>query len=527
MRDYIVVGAGSAGCVVAARLTEDAGARVLLLEAGGPDDSPLIHTPAMSAALQDSVYDWRYRTVPQRGCNMRRYFWPRGRTLGGSSSINYMIYMRGNRADYDGWRAAGCDGWGYDDVLPLFKRAEHNERLRDSFHGQGGPLNVADLRFRHPLSEMFVAAAQAAGIPANADFNGAQQAGCGFYQVTQKDGARWSAASAYLRPALPRPNLQVVTRALTTRIRIERGRATGVDYIHEGQMHTAQAAREVILCGGAINSPQLLLLSGIGPAAELERAGVKPVHDLPGVGKNLHDHFLTALRYEITSPVSLHGATPQMLAAAQQAFETQRAGPLTSNIAEAGAFVRMDGAAQAPEVQYIFLPYLVNDNYTEVFQPCQHGVTLALYVCRPRSRGQITLASPDPLDAPLIDPDYLSDPADAPLFVAGLRRGREMMTSGSFGEILGREWGPGIEAKSDQEIETYIRGRMSGTCYHPVGTCKMGVDKLAVVDPQLRVHGVAGLRVVDASIMPAVVSGNTNAPTIMIAEKAAGMIPQR
>jgi choline dehydrogenase len=524
MYDYIIVGAGSAGCVLANRLTASGKSTVLLLEAGGPDDSPLIPIPAMSAALQDSVYDWRYRTVPQRGCNMRRYFWPRGRTLGGSSSINYQVYIRGQRADYDGWRDSGCPGWGYDDVLPYFIRAEHNERIRDRFHGQGGPLNVADHVCRHPLSEMFVASAQAAGVPHNADFNGAAQEGCGFYQLTQKNGARCNTAAAYLRPALDRPNLTVLTHATTTRVRFEKQRATGVDYIHNGQWATATAAREVILCGGAINSPQLLLLSGVGPAAELAPLGISVVHDLPGVGKNLQDHFLTSLRYELTQPVSLYGASAEMQQMAMDAWHQHRAGPLTSNVAEAGAFVRTDAALPAPNVQFLFLPYHMPDNYDEAFQPDRHGITLVFYVCRPASRGQITLASPDPLAAPLIDPDYLSDPADAPQFVAGFRRGRELLAAAPLGALLGRETGPGTDAKSDKELEHFLRYRISGTCYHPVGTCKMGVDELAVVDPQLRVRGLEGLRVVDASVMPTLISGNTNAPTIMIAEKAADLI---
>ncbi len=524
--DFIIIGAGSAGCVLANRLSNEPHNKVLLLEAGGADDSPFIHTPALMAMLPDSKYDWRFRTVPQAHCNFRRFPWPRGRTLGGSSSINYMIYTRGHRSDYDRWREIGNVGWGYSEVLPYFKKAEHNERLNDSFHSRGGPLNVADPVFRHPLSELFVECAAAAGVARNVDFNGAQQEGCGFYQLTQKNGARWSTAAAYLRPALDRPNLTVITGATTTKIRLEGRRAAGVNYIRHGQLEQAAGEREVILCGGTVNSPHLLLLSGIGPANELRSAGVDVIHDLPGVGKNLQDHLGAYMRWEINQPVSAYGSSPEQLAAMQKEYVEQRTGFFTSNMAEAGAFLRTDSSQQLPNIQCFFLPYLVPEAPAESSQPIGHGISIAFYVNRPASRGQIALASVDPLDQPLIDPNYLSDPADAAEFAAGFKCLREIFASLPLSKLVSKEISPGTECESAQTLSNYLRDRGSATIFHPVGTCKMGQDNLAVVNSDLQVHGLDGLRVVDASVMPTLIGGNTNAPTIMIAEKAADLILQ-
>jgi choline dehydrogenase-like flavoprotein len=524
--DFIIVGAGSAGCVLANRLSAQSDIKVLLLEAGGADDSPFIHIPAMMAMLPDSKYDWRFRTVPQIHCNSRRFPWPRGRTLGGSSSINYMIYTRGHASDYDLWREMGNNGWGYHDVLPYFKKAENNERFAEPFHGRGGPLNVADHIFRHPLSELFVEAAAATGVSRNVDFNGAEQEGCGFYQLTQKNGVRWSTAAAYLRPALERRNLTVITGATTTKINFRGSRAVGVNYLHRGRLDEAVAERELILSGGTVNSPHLLLLSGIGSGDELRPFGIDVVHELPGVGKNLQDHLGAYMRWDINQPISAFGATPEQLAAVQKQYFEQKKGFLTSNIAEAGAFLRTDPTKKVPNIQCFFLPYLLPEAPVESSQPIGHGISVAFYINRPASVGQITLASADPLDQPLIDPNYLSNPADAVEFAKGFECLRKIFASPSTSQLISKEISPGFECQSAEELATYLRNRGSATIFHPVGTCKMGHDEMAVVDSDLKVHGLDGLRVVDASIMPTLIGGNTNAPTIMIAEKASDLILQ-
>jgi choline dehydrogenase len=523
MYDYIVVGAGSAGCVVANRLSEDGRAKVLLLEAGGRDASPHIHMPAGIIKLVDNdTYNWNYWTLPQPRMNGRKMYWPRGKTLGGSSSINAMVYIRGHRLDYEHWRQLGNAGWSYADVLPLFRKAENNERLGDEFHGQGGPLNITDHIYRNPLSRVFVEAAAECGLAQNADFNGGEQDGAGFYQITQKAGKRWSAAAAYLHPALRRPNLTVVTKALTTRVLLDKGRAVGVEYRHGGKLEKAHAAAEVVLSGGAINSPQLLLLSGIGPADELGRVGIAPVHDLPGVGKNLQDHLDINVIHESVQPITYDGLTrPLKQLKLGLQYLLLKDGPATSNVAEAGAFARTDAKAASPDIQFHFIPAYVIDHGR--IKPEGHGITLHVCCLRPESRGELRLASADPAAPPAIDPNYLAGEADLKVLVAGIRRGREIMAAKAFRPYLGAERFPGPDRQSDAEIADFIRAAAE-TEYHPVGTCKMGADPLAVVDAELRVHGIAGLRVVDASIMPTLVSGNTNAPSIMIGEKGAAMI---
>jgi len=520
--DYIIVGSGSAGSVLANRLSAKPEAKVLLLEAGGSDKSFFVRMPAGIAKLSGPRFNWGYETTPQAAMNGRRMWWPRGRLLGGSSSVNAMVYMRGQPADYDHWRQLGNAGWSYDDVLPLFKKAERNERLHDKFHGTEGPLNVAERPYTNPLSHVFVEAAQQAGLPFNPDFNGAMQVGCGLFQVTQKNGSRWSAASAYLHPAASRPNLTTLTKAQVTRVLIEKGRAVGVEYVRRRERHTARAAQEVLLAGGAINSPQLLLLSGIGPAAELQSVGVTVALDLPGVGKNLQDHLNVNIVQRVTRPVTLdgknRGLAPVGVALQFLLFGT---GPGTSNVAEAGAFALSSPGAATPDIQYHFIPaQVVNHARTPMDGD---GVTLHACCLRPQSSGEIRLASTDPLQPPAMDPNYLAADYDLKILIEGIRRGRKILAAPAFKPWLGEERLPGAKVQSDAELEQFVRSTAE-TEYHPVGTCKMGNDPMAVVDDKLRVRGIERLRVIDASIMPSVVSGNTNAPTIMIAEKGAEML---
>ena len=518
--DYIVVGAGSAGCVLAARLTENPQTRVLLLEAGGPDTAREIRIPAAFSKLYKSPVDWNYSTEPEPHLHGRRLYWPRGKMLGGSSSMNAMIYIRGNALDYDYWQRLGNEGWGFRDVLPYFKKSENWEGGASEYHGQGGPLGVANLRYVNTLTRAFLQAASELGIPSNADFNAAKQDGAGLYQVTQRNGRRHSAADAYLRPALGRGNLTVLTGAQAARVVTKKGRAVGIAYLREGAMQEARADGEVILCGGTINSPQLLLLSGIGPADELSRAGIEAIHDLPGVGKNLQDHVMVSTGYLCNKPVSLANAEslPNLLR-----YLLFKSGPLVSNVAEAGIFLRTRSGLEVPDMQLLFGPaYYVSHGLRPRKEHCfGFGPTLVT----PESRGEITLKSADPLDAPAIRANYLSTDADMRVIVEGVRVARQLVHSKAFESYRGEELHPGVKATTDSKIAEFIRNEAE-TLYHPVGTCKMGSDPMAVVDAQLRVRGMEGLRVVDASVMPRIVAGNTNAPTMMIAEKAADMIRQ-
>jgi choline dehydrogenase-like flavoprotein len=525
MLDYIIIGGGSAGCVLAARLTEDPSVQVALIEAGPPDSSVLIHCPAGLALLaKNGQANWAFETVPQPGLGGRRGYQPRGKVLGGSSSVNAMIYIRGQRADYDEWAAQGNEGWGWSDVLPYFKRSEHNERGADEFHGTGGPLNVMDLRSPNRFGPVFVQAAVDAGFRHNPDFNGAEQEGVGMYQVTHKKGERFSAAKAYLAPALSRSNLQVITGAYTTRILMEGKRAVGVEYRQGGQLHQLKAGREVLLCAGALQSPQLLMLSGIGPAAHLQSHGIAVAHELPGVGRNLHDHVDVVQVVDAPQLKDLFGLSGAgILRVIKGIFEWRnfRSGMLTTNFAEAGGFIKSDAAEQRPDLQLHFvIGKLVDHGRKTVFG---HGYSCHVCLLRPQSRGSVELASADPMVAPLIDPNFLGEADDMRRMVRGFRIMRNLLSQSALAGFGGRELAASADAKSDEQIEAFIRSR-ADTIYHPAGSCRMGNGALDVVDAKLQVHGIDGLRVVDASIMPRLVSGNTNAPTIMIAEKAADMI---
>jgi choline dehydrogenase len=522
--DYIIIGAGSAGCVLAARLSEDPAARVLLLEAGPPDTSLWIHLPiGYGKTMWDPKVNWCFKTDPDPNMNGRQIYWPRGKTLGGSSSINGLIYIRGQRQDYDHWAALGNTGWSYDEVLPYFIRSEHNQRGASTFHGGDGPLKISDIGAKHELIEAFIHGAQECGVPRTDDFNGAEQTGAGYFQLNTWKGWRWSTAKGYLAPARGRANLRVETDAQASGILSEGGRAVGVQYRQGGVMKMVRCTAEVLLSAGAIQSPQLLQLSGIGPAPLLRQHGVSVAHHLPGVGENLQDHLQIRLIFECTKPITTNDQLNTLFGKMKLGLQWLlfRSGPLAVGINQGGCFMRALPQAATPDIQF-HVATLSADMAGGNVHPYS-GFTMSICQLRPESRGHIRIKSKDPFAIPEMQPNYLATELDRATAVAGMKAARAIAAAPAMQPYVKREVKPGPDSADDAALLEFCRNN-GATIFHPSGTCKMGNDAMAVVDARLRVHGVAGLRVIDGSVMPTLVSGNTNAPIVMMAEKAADMI---
>jgi choline dehydrogenase len=522
--DYIIVGAGSAGCVLANRLSADPGNRVLVLEAGGSDAHPYVRAPVgFLKTFQDPRFNWCYTTEPGAGVDNRAIFFPRGKVLGGSSSINGHLYVRGQARDFDTWAQLGNRGWSYDDVLPYFRRAEDRSSGSDAYHGTGGPQHVSDIQERHPICEAFIAGAAAAGVPRNADYNGAVQEGVGYYQRTIRGGRRHSAATGFLHPVRNRRNLRVESHAQVLRVEVDGTRATGVTWRQHGKVYRSVAGAEVILSAGAINTPHLLQVSGIGSGERLRRLGIPVVHDLPGVGEGLQDHYAIRVVHRVTKPITLNERArgPRLWWEIARWLATG-GGLLAFSPAHVGAFVRSHPELELPDLQFVFTPASYSDGVVGQLQR-EPGMTIGVWQMRPDSRGYVRARSADPDAAPAIQPNYLSAESDREAVVDGLRWARRLLASSALEPYRGPETLPGPHVQSNSELLGYARAK-GATVYHAIGTCRMGSDPGAVVSPDLRLNGLSGIRVVDASVMPTMVSANTNAATLMIAEKAADLI---